>query len=65
MLVGNFISAHWEVGVMNVAEVVSESNFFSILMDGSAIQVKEKEGVYISHFKEKKSRKDKIRLFSC
>ena len=36
--------------VQNVAEVVSKSNFFSILMDGSTIHGKEKEGVYIQSF---------------
>ena len=45
-----FISAHGEVTVQNVAEVVSKSNFFSILMDGSTIHGKEKEGVYIQSF---------------
>ena len=45
-----FISAHGEMTVQNVAEVVSKSNFFSILMDGSTIDGKEKEGVYIQSF---------------
>ena len=45
-----FISAHGEMSVMNVAEVVSKSNFFSFLMDGSAIHGKEKEDVYIQSF---------------
>ena len=44
-----FISAHGEVTV-HVAEVVSKSNFFSILMDGSTIHGKGKEGVYIRSF---------------
>ena len=45
-----FISAHGEMSVMNVAEVVSKSNFFSFLMDGSTIHGKEKEDVYIQSF---------------
>ena len=48
-----FISPRGEVDVMNVAEVVSKSNFFSILMDGSTIHVKKKEGYTFSRFKEK------------
>ena len=42
--------AHEEVSVMDVAEVVSKSNFFSILIDGSTIYGKEKKGVYIQSF---------------
>ena len=38
-----FISTHGEVSVM----FVSKSNFFSILMDGSVMHRKEKEGAYI------------------
>ena len=37
-----FINAHGEVIVMSVAEIVSKSNFFSILMDNSTIYEKEK-----------------------
>ena len=44
------ISPYGEVDVMNVAEVVSKSNFFSILMDGLTIHGKAKEGVYIQSF---------------
>ena len=35
------------MSVLNTAEVVSKSNYFSILMDGSTIHGKEKGGVYI------------------
>ena len=48
-----FISPRGEVDVMNVAEVVSKSNFFNILMDGSTIHVKKKEGYTFSRFKVK------------
>ena len=41
------VSAHGDVSVMNVAEVVSKLNFFIILMDESAIHGKKKEGGYI------------------
>ena len=42
-----FISAHGEVSVMNVAEVISKLNFFNILMDGSTIHGKGQGDVYI------------------
>ena len=42
-----FISVHGEVSVMNDTEVVSKSNFFSILMDESKINGKNTEGTYI------------------
>ena len=48
-----FISANRELSVTNIAEVVSKSNFFSILIDGSTIYGKEK-GVYIQSFQRKK-----------
>ena len=38
---------------MNVAEIISKSNFFSILMDGSTILEKEKEGSHIQSFQRK------------
>ena len=37
---------------MDVAEVVSKSNFFSILIDGSTTYGKEKKGVYIQSFQK-------------
>ena len=42
-----FIRAQGKVSVINTGEVVLKSNFFSILMDRSTINGKEKEGVYI------------------
>ena len=42
-----FISVHGEVSVMSDTEVVSKSNFFSILMDESKINGKNTEGTYI------------------
>ena len=42
-----FISGHGEMSVMRVAQVVSISNLFTILIDGTTVHGKEKEGVYI------------------
>ena len=42
-----FISVHGEVSVMSDTEVVSKSNFFSILMDESKINGKNTECTYI------------------
>ena len=47
-----FINAHGEVTLLDVAETVSRSNFFSALMDGSTIHKREKEGVYIQAFQK-------------
>ena len=48
------MSVHGEVNVLNAVKVVSKLNFFSILMDGSTNNGKEKEkdkeGVYIQLF---------------
>ena len=46
------ISTHGEVSVMDVAEFVSKSNFFSILMDGSTIHRKEKKVYTFSRFQK-------------
>ena len=48
-----FLSTHGEVSVMNVAEVISKSNFLNILIDGSTIHGKVKESIYIQWFQRK------------
>ena len=56
-----FISAPGEVSVMNVAEVVSKLNFFSILIDWSTIHGKEKS-IYNQSFQREGFIKRVIRL---
>ena len=48
-----FVSAHREVNVMNVAEVVSKLNVFSILIDRPTIHGKRKECVFLQWFPRK------------
>ena len=53
-----FINAHREVSVTNVAEIVSKLDFFSILMDESKLHGKKKK--MCIHSAENNSSKEKI-----
>lgn len=48
-----FTCAHGEMSVINIVQIVSKLKFFSILMDGSTIHEKEKEGAHIQSFQRK------------
>ena len=47
-----FVNAHSDVNFDDMARALKETNFFSILMDGSTIHNKEKEAVYIQYFQK-------------
>ena len=50
-----FVSAHGDMSVIDLAEDVLKSNFFSILMNRSTIHMREKRVYTFSRFKKKNS----------
>ena len=47
-----FVNAHSDVNFDDMAQTLKETNFFSILMNGSTTHNKEEEAVYIQYFQK-------------